>query len=213
MKHRFDGILRQPCSLCFAFQALQLVVQLSEDWLKSSPAVRGGSLKKYTDVFDHPQDDRTRRFFYRPSSISFPNLRKGLSMSYFLPNVGGKKSDSNQAAALSGVESTRPTKRYPIGTIATYGPTDRKITKIVAAVLEYENSKPILERWVSTTVSKNPKVQRQINALFVRHKVESVIKLDGNLGCPHEEGLDFPSGQDCPFCPYWAGKQGSAKRD
>jgi len=31
----------------------------------------------------------------------------------------------------------------------------------------------------------------------------------GNIGCPHEEGLDFPEGEDCPFCPFWKGKQGS----
>ena len=76
MKHCFDGILRQPCSLCFAFQALQLVVQLSEDWLKSSPAVQGGSLKKYTDVFDHPQDDRTRRFFLSTFVDLVPQFEK-----------------------------------------------------------------------------------------------------------------------------------------
>ena len=29
---------------------------------------------------------------------------------------------------------------------------------------------------------------------------------DGNMGCPHEEGEDFPDGEDCPF---WKGKQGS----
>jgi hypothetical protein len=33
---------------------------------------------------------------------------------------------------------------------------------------------------------------------------------DGNMGCPHEEGQDFPHGEDCPFCPFWKGKQGSA---
>ena len=35
----------------------------------------------------------------------------------------------------------------------------------------------------------------------------------GNMGCPHEEGEDFPDGEDCPFCPFWAGKQGSNHRD
>jgi hypothetical protein len=36
---------------------------------------------------------------------------------------------------------------------------------------------------------------------------------DRNMGCPHEEGEDFPDGEDCPFCPFWAGKQGSNRRD
>jgi hypothetical protein len=83
----------------------------------------------------------------------------------------------------------------------------------VAAVFETENAKPILERWVSTNVSNNPKVRLQMKALFDRHHVQSVIKMDGNLGCPHEEGKDFPIGEDCPFCPFWAGKQGSVQRD
>ena len=29
------------------------------------------------------------------------------------------------------------------------------------------------------------------------------------MGCPHEEGKDFPVDEDCPFCHFWAGKQGS----
>jgi hypothetical protein len=36
---------------------------------------------------------------------------------------------------------------------------------------------------------------------------------DGNMGCPHEEGLDFPVGEDCPFCPFWKGKQGNNQKD
>ena len=33
------------------------------------------------------------------------------------------------------------------------------------------------------------------------------------MGCPHEEGEDFPEGEDCPFCPFWKGKQGSNRRE
>jgi hypothetical protein len=29
------------------------------------------------------------------------------------------------------------------------------------------------------------------------------------IGCPHEEGIDFPEGQECPYCPFWRGKQGA----
>jgi hypothetical protein len=24
------------------------------------------------------------------------------------------------------------------------------------------------------------------------------------FGCPHEEGIDYPEGEKCPYCPYWA---------
>jgi hypothetical protein len=43
--------------------------------------------------------------------------------------------------------------------------------------------------------------------------VESVAMTEGNMGCPHEEGPDFPHGEDCPFFPFWKGKQGSNRKD
>ena len=125
----------------------------------------------------------------------------------------GEETDTDHAAALSSVRPATTAHKYPVGTIALYGPDDSTTTKIVAAVVKREKAEPILERWVGTAIGNNPKVQRQIREFFDRHHVNSVVATDGNLGCPHEEGLDFPSGEDCPFCPFWAGKQGSAQRD
>jgi hypothetical protein len=105
--------------------------------------------------------------------------------------------------------ANEPTQ-FPIGTIALYGPDDKTATKIVAGVIVAENAEPILERWVGTKLKGDPKVLRQIKAFFKKHKVKSAVMSDGNLGCPHEEGEDFPVGEDCPFCPFWKGKQGSA---
>lgn len=61
----------------------------------------------------------------------------------------------------------------------------------------------IVERWVVTT---NPKVQSEMQAFFKKYNVKSVAMSDGNMGCPHEEGQDFPHGEDCPFCPFWKGE-------
>ncbi len=97
--------------------------------------------------------------------------------------------------------------RFPIGTIALYGPNAEITTKIVAGVIIADDAEPVLERWVSTDVLENPKVQREIQEFFARHNVTSVATSDGNIGCPHEEGDDFPEDEDCPFCPYWAGRQ------
>ena len=102
---------------------------------------------------------------------------------------------------------------YPLGTIALYGPDDKTTTKIAAGVMVEEDAKPIIERWVGTDVQENPKVQREIQAFFKRHGVKSVAASDGNMGCPHEEGEDFPVGEDCPFCSFWKGKQGSNRKD
>ena len=46
-----------------------------------------------------------------------------------------------------------------------------------------------------------------------KYGVKRVGMSDGNIGCPHEEGKDFPVGGDCPFCPWWKGKQGSGAKE
>ena len=120
----------------------------------------------------------------------------------------GKKSDADQAAALSSILSIPPTKRYPIGTIACYGPNDRKTTKIVAAVFEYENAKPILERWVSTNVSNNPKVRLQMKALFDRHTVKSVIKMDRQSRLSPRRRTGFSHGQRLSVLSFLGWKTG-----
>ena len=99
--------------------------------------------------------------------------------------------------------------QYPVGTVAFYGPNDKLVTKLVAGVIMSDNAEPILKTWVGTKIKGNPKIERELKEFFDAHEVESVAVTDGNLGCPHEEGEDFPVGEDCPFCPFWQGKQGS----
>lgn len=106
--------------------------------------------------------------------------------------------------------------KYPIGTVAFYGPDNKVTTKIAAAVIlkdSLDMEPDFLERWVATDVTTSPKVLGEIKAFFAKHGVKSVVVTDGNLGCPHEEGIDFKMGHDCPICHYWAGKQGTARVD
>jgi hypothetical protein len=112
---------------------------------------------------------------------------------------------------MRGRRRDRP--QYPMGTVAFYGPNDVTTTKIAAAVFTSPNADSILRRWVATDVTTNPKIQQQIQDFFHEHGVKSVAMSEGNMGCPHEEGEDFPLGEDCPICPFWAGKQGSNRRD
>jgi SEC-C motif len=107
----------------------------------------------------------------------------------------------------------RKPPQYPIGTVALYGPDDKTTTKIAAGVILHYGAKAIIERWVATDVMTSPKVQRELREFFTKHGVESVAMSEGNMGCPHEEGKDFPDGEDCPFCPFWQGKQGSNRKD
>ncbi len=106
-------------------------------------------------------------------------------------------------------DATDQPPEFPVGTIALYGPDDKVTTKIVAGVIANEGAEAIIERWVGTGVQDSPKVQQEIQEFFLLHGVKSVAVSDGNIGCPHEEGEDFPVGEDCPFCPFWKGKQGS----
>jgi hypothetical protein len=103
--------------------------------------------------------------------------------------------------------------KYPIGTVALYGPDDKTTTKVAAAVIRREGAEPVLKRWVGTDVTTSPKVQKELQEFFGQHGVRSVAMAEGNMGCPHEEGEDFPVGEDCPFCPFWKGKQGSNRRE
>jgi hypothetical protein len=67
----------------------------------------------------------------------------------------------------------RPVK-YPIGTMAFYGPDDKTTTKIAAGVFKGPDSKAIIKRWVATDVMTNPKIQQQIKDFFEQHGVKSV---------------------------------------
>ena len=65
-----------------------------------------------------------------------------------------------------------------------------------------------MERWRGLGVEKSPEVAAEIEAFLKAHGVREVAMTDGIIGCPHEEGIDFPEGQECPYCPFWRGKQG-----
>jgi hypothetical protein len=107
----------------------------------------------------------------------------------------------------------RESENYPLATVARYGPDDKSATKVVAAVFARDGAEPVLERWVGTDVDTSPMVRAEVAAFLAAHGAKKVVAAPEVLGCPHEEGEDFPLGEDCPFCPFWKGKQGTARRD
>jgi hypothetical protein len=102
---------------------------------------------------------------------------------------------------------------YPLATVIRYGPDDRTATKIAVAILNEPDAEPIMRRWVATGIDHDPKIQAEIKEFIQSHGVRKVVAAPEIMGCPHEEGEDFPDGEDCPFCPFWRGKQGTARRD
>ena len=104
-------------------------------------------------------------------------------------------------------------RKYPLGVITCHGFDGWKTTKVTATVLSTPNDDVGKARsWMGTNVLENPKTQREIGEFFAIHGAKSVSMSYGNVGCPHEEGLDYPAGEDCPFCPFWEGKQESNRR-
>jgi hypothetical protein len=106
-----------------------------------------------------------------------------------------------------GLGSGRQQPQYPIGTVALYGPDDKTTTKIAAGVILHDGAEAIMQRWVATDVTTNPKVQQELKDFFLQHGVKQVAMSQGNKGCPHEEGEDFPHGED-----YRSVRSGMASR-
>jgi hypothetical protein len=96
---------------------------------------------------------------------------------------------------------------YPVATIAFYGPDSSRASKVaVGVVTKPKGEAEVLERWFSerADVRFDAGIGREILAFLERHAVKSVVLSGGVIGCPHEEGIDYPEGQVCPQCPYWA---------
>lgn len=96
---------------------------------------------------------------------------------------------------------------YPVATLAFYGPDDKIATKVAVGIILAENAEPaFLERWFSQNrdLRNDHDVNEQILKFIRSHEVKSVAMPDRIIGCPHEEGVDYPEGSTCPQCPFWA---------
>src|SRR5712691_7985358 len=104
-------------------------------------------------------------------------------------------------------KSRRGFRGYPVATIAFYGPNDTRASKVAVGILSGENAAPdALERWFAEDrdIRTDSIIAREILEFIQRHGAKSVVMTDGIIGCPHEEGVDYPEGEVCPQCPFWA---------
>jgi hypothetical protein len=98
---------------------------------------------------------------------------------------------------------------YPVGTVAFYGPDDRRATKVVAGIVEGEDQGAgLLKKWFSEEldVRLDPGIGKELSKFLGDCSVRSYTVTEGIIGCPHEEGIDYPEGEACPKCPFWADK-------
>ncbi len=96
---------------------------------------------------------------------------------------------------------------YPIATIAYYGPDDQNATKVAVGIVPYENADPrILKRWINedTDIRIDRITNEEIIKFIKENGAKSVVMADRIMGCPHEEGVDYPDGSKCPKCSFWA---------
>lgn len=104
-------------------------------------------------------------------------------------------------------KAKRGFRGYPVATVAFYGPDDQLASKVVVAIVPDEGAElAALERWFSADrdIRHDPAIAQEILAFIQQHAAKSVTMAEAILGCPHEEGTDYPEGGVCPDCPFWA---------
>jgi hypothetical protein len=97
----------------------------------------------------------------------------------------------------------------PIAAVAYYGPDDQLATKAVVAIVDSQHT--ILESrdWNidNADIRENQEISREISAFIAKRSVSRVVIAEKIVGCPHVPGTDYPAGEPCPFCPYWADQE------
>jgi hypothetical protein len=98
---------------------------------------------------------------------------------------------------------------FPLATIAWYGPDDQRASKVAVSIILEDDADPhALERWFSKDddIRQDRVIGAEIQQFIRSHGVKSVAVTETIIGCPHEEGVDYPEGETCPQCPFWVGK-------
>jgi hypothetical protein len=99
---------------------------------------------------------------------------------------------------------------YPIATIAYYGPDNQFASKAVIGIIVSEKGKEVqeLKKWFAADqdVRQDPKILYEMIDFINANQVHRVALTNKIIGCPHEEGIDYPLGETCPQCPYWANR-------
>jgi len=76
---------------------------------------------------------------------------------------------------------------------------------VAVGIVINEDEPKNMQRWFAEhDVRKDPTISKEILEFIALHNVRSVVMTDRIIGCPHEEGIDYPDGEKCPRCPFWA---------
>jgi hypothetical protein len=98
---------------------------------------------------------------------------------------------------------------YPLATVASYGPDASRATKLVVSIVERPGARDDapMRTWTSETsdVRHDPAIAREVVDFIAKHGARRTVTADRIIGCPHQEGIDYPLGRTCPRCPFWLG--------
>ncbi|QQX78727.1 hypothetical protein JK628_14250 [Shewanella sp. KX20019] len=99
-------------------------------------------------------------------------------------------------------------KGYPIATIAFYGPNHNIATKVVCAIISDDGAQaePMKKWFSSSDLRKSEEMLIEVLCFIDENGAKSVSMVEEIIGCPHEEGIDYPEGDVCPQCHYWKGR-------
>lgn len=99
-------------------------------------------------------------------------------------------------------------KGYPVATVAFYGPTNLIATKLVCGIIKYDGAEAEpMKKWFSESdIRKSEKTLGEVLAFIEENESKSVGMIEEIIGCPHEEGIDYPEGESCPECSFWKGR-------
>jgi len=98
---------------------------------------------------------------------------------------------------------------FPVATLAYYGPNDKFASKAVVGIIQASGEEPSdLRRWYGGEVDirQDFAITQEILEFIVQSKPHRVVAVEKIIGCPHEEGVDYPLGEKCPQCPFWANR-------
>lgn len=98
---------------------------------------------------------------------------------------------------------------YPVATVMLYGPDDMRATKLAVGIMQKNEPMPtVLKRWLvegdEDDIRDEHKIWIEALDVIKSQQVKTVVMTEGIFGCPHEEGIDYPEGESCPECPFWA---------
>jgi hypothetical protein len=98
---------------------------------------------------------------------------------------------------------------FPAALIAAYGPDNTRAAKLVVSIIQRASDiePSAMRTWTTETTDarSDPQVAAEVAAFTAACRTKQSWDGDRIIGCPHQEGIDYPMGRKCPQCPFWAG--------